>query len=111
MKRWRKPLLLGGGLAGILILVGAGIYLVRAAQNPRLRLDWQWWVSGDEAARAALITTQRTACPGAPFILPSDGFIGLLYGDPRGPYSQSRPHQGIDIFSDSEPGVIPVYAA
>lgn len=96
---------------GVLILVGAGIYLGRAAQSPRLSLDWQWWIAGNEAARAALITTQRTACPGAPFVLPADGFIGLLYGDPRGPYSQSRPHQGIDIFSNSEPGVTPVYAA
>jgi murein DD-endopeptidase MepM/ murein hydrolase activator NlpD len=58
-----------------------------------------------------LIIAQREACPGAPFILPADGFIGLLYGDPRGPYSRSAPHQGIDIFSDSEPGVTPVYAA
>ena len=54
---------------------------------------------------------QREACPGAPFILPSDGYIGLLYNDPRGPYSTSNPHQGIDIFSDSEPGLTPVYAA
>ncbi len=96
---------------GILILAGAGISLYHAAQSPRLRLDWQWWIAGNEAARAALVTTQRTTCPGAPFVLPADGFIGLLYGDPRGPYSQSRPHQGIDIFSNSEPGVTPVYAA
>jgi murein DD-endopeptidase MepM/ murein hydrolase activator NlpD len=54
---------------------------------------------------------QREACPGAPFILPSDGYIGLLYADPRGPYSVVNPHQGIDIFSNSEPGVTPVYAA
>ena len=69
------------------------------------------WAQGDEAQRAALITVQRAPCPGAPFILPSDGFIGLLYGDPRGPYSADAPHQGIDIFSPGEPGVSPVYAA
>jgi len=35
----------------------------------------------------------------------------LLYADPRGPYSRLRPHQGIDIFSNSDPGVTAVYAA
>ncbi|MAT98159.1 MAG: hypothetical protein CL608_13525 [Anaerolineaceae bacterium] len=58
-----------------------------------------------------MITEQREACPGAPFILPSDGFIGLLYADPRGPYSSNNPHQGIDIFSNTDPGITPVYAA
>jgi peptidoglycan LD-endopeptidase LytH len=35
----------------------------------------------------------------------------LLYADPRGPYSELQPHQGIDIFSNNEPGITPVYAA
>lgn len=69
------------------------------------------WRFGDPQTRQALVVAQRERCPGAPFILPSDGFIGLLYADPRGPYSQERPHQGIDIFSDAEPGLTPVYAA
>lgn len=69
------------------------------------------WARGDETERAALVTVQRDACPGAPFILPSDGYIGLLYADPNGPYSPAAPHQGIDIFSNAPPGVTPVYAA
>lgn len=69
------------------------------------------WARGDEAARAPLITVQREPCPGAPFVLPSDGYIGLLYADPNGPYSSSAPHQGIDIFSNADAGVVPVYAA
>lgn len=69
------------------------------------------WAGGDPATRAALITTQRDACPGAPFVLPADGYIGLIYADPNGPYSAAAPHQGIDIFSNTEPGVTPVYAA
>jgi murein DD-endopeptidase MepM/ murein hydrolase activator NlpD len=44
-------------------------------------------------------------------VLPADGFIGLMYGDPRGPYSEVHRHQGIDIFSPTEPGITPVYAA
>jgi murein DD-endopeptidase MepM/ murein hydrolase activator NlpD len=69
-----------------------------------------WW-TGDEQAKQALITTQRDACAGAPFVLPADGYVGLLYNDPRGPYSSLRPHQGIDIFSSQGLGVVPVYAA
>ena len=101
-------------VAGLLL---AGLYLAWSVLNlaadlrdPRSQTFWQWR-TGDDEARQALLTVQRDACPGAPFILPTDGFIGLLYGDPRGPYSSTRPHQGIDIFSQAEPGVTPVYAA
>lgn len=71
------------------------------------------WGRGNQATREALVITQRENCLGAPFILPADGFIGLLYADPRGPYSGSNPHQGIDIFSPDRdrPGLVPVYAA
>ena len=69
------------------------------------------WAQGNSAEREALVTVQRDSCPGAPFILPTDGFIGLLYDDPNGPYSSAAPHQGIDIFSNATPGVTPVYAA
>ena len=63
------------------------------------------WARGDEPIRAELITVQKDACPGAPFILPTEGFIGLLYADPSSPYSSAAPHQGIDIFSNAlEPG-------
>ncbi len=99
----------------LLLLLGAfvvnrGINYFRLLGNPGSRPLLQW-AQGDPTARAELITEQRDACPDAPFILPADGFIGLLYADPRGPYSSSNPHQGIDIFSEGEPGVTPVYAA
>lgn len=99
----------------MLLLALLALYLVIQAINygrlwhdPR-RQSFLQWANG--AARQELITMQRQACPGAPFILPADGFIGLLYEDPRGPYSGRNPHQGIDIFSNADPGVTPVYAA
>lgn len=91
-------------------LLNRGLGYIRLLNDPRSRSFVQW-AQGDAATRAELITTQREACPGAPFILPSDGFIGLLYADPRGPYSNDNPHQGIDIFSNTDPGDTPVYAA
>jgi murein DD-endopeptidase MepM/ murein hydrolase activator NlpD len=64
------------------------------------------------AARPDLITqADLTPCAGAPFILPSSGFVGLLWGDARLPYSSARKHSGIDIFGDGEIGEIPVYTA
>jgi peptidoglycan LD-endopeptidase LytH len=66
----------------------------------------------DPSSRPALMTTMnRSACPDAPFILPSDGFIGLLWQDPAAPYTVWNPHSGMDIFGDGTPGTVPVYAA
>jgi murein DD-endopeptidase MepM/ murein hydrolase activator NlpD len=79
----------------------------RDLRDPRTS-DLVQWAQG---TREDLVIAQREACPGAPFVLPADGYIGLLYGDPRGPYSAASPHQGIDIFSNAEPGLTPVYAA
>lgn len=101
----------------IVIIAGALIFgaiqiagLIGDLRGPRASQFVQW-ASGDETQRADLVTVQREPCPGAPFVLPSDGFIGLLYADPSGPYSAAAPHQGIDIFSNAAPGVMPVYAA
>ncbi len=61
--------------------------------------------------RAPLITDLKTPCANAPFLLPSRGFVGLLYADGSEPYSPFNRHPGIDIFGDGEPGTVPIYAA
>lgn len=63
------------------------------------------------SARPALVTAGGVACPGAPFILPSSGLVGLLWRDPLGPYTVFNRHTGIDIFGDGPSGTVPVYAA
>ncbi|MCB8985526.1 MAG: M23 family metallopeptidase [Ardenticatenaceae bacterium] len=104
-------------MSAAFLVVALALYLVdqaysflRYLNDPHSKSFMQW-ATGDTAVRQSLITVQRDACPGAPFILPADGFIGLLYADPRGPYSNLNPHQGIDIFSSTDPGLTPVYAA
>lgn len=47
-------------------------------------------------------------CGEAPFLLPTSGLIGFLWGDAFRP---GHRHQGIDIFGGKEPGVTPVVAA
>jgi hypothetical protein len=66
----------------------------------------------DPASRPSLATSMnRQACPDAPFILPSDGLIGLLWNDPAAPYTVVSTHTGMDVFGDGAPGTVPVYAA
>ena len=100
----------GVGCVALLYLAWQAAAYRRILTDPRNQTFAQW-AQGDPAKQAALITRQREVCPGAPFLLPADGFIGLLYEDPRPPYTPRRPHQGIDIFSPDGGNVTPVYAA
>ena len=68
------------------------------------------WFQSPEA-RPTLISRLSAPCPNAPFLLPSTGFVGFLYGDPTAPYTPLAPHTGIDIFGDGAVGTVPVYAA
>lgn len=69
---------------------------------------YRWF--NQPASRPELITHNAAPCPGAPFLLPSSGFIGLLWADPAAPYNILRRHTGIDIFGDGAPGEVPVVA-
>lgn len=46
-------------------------------------------------------------CGNAPFIFPTNGYIGFLWEDSFRPFHQ---HQGIDIFGGEAPGTTPVFA-
>ncbi len=48
-----------------------------------------------------------TQCVDAPFLMPSKGFIGYIWGDSFKLFTR---HQGIDIFGGTEAGITPVYA-
>ena len=63
-------------------------------RNPSAHADW--------------LVKAGSRCGSAPFAFPATGFIGYLWGDT---FDASHPHQGIDIFGGTEPGVTPVYAA
>lgn len=60
--------------------------------------------------RPLLSTEGGIACDGAPFILPTEGLVGLLWADPVPPYTSSHPHPGLDIFGNGESGTVPIYA-
>src|SRR5688572_11324533 len=51
--------------------------------------------------------TNLSQCQHAPFILPTEGWIGILYGDS---IFGTQNHSGLDIFGMAGNGVTPVYA-
>ncbi len=115
MKRFRRLPWWGQGLTLIVGLAGTfgGGYLAlilysQTQSNSPQYID-RWF--DDPASRPDLTTIRRDPCPGVPFILPSDGLIGLLWNDPAAPYNIFHRHSGLDIFGDGEPGTVPVYAA
>ncbi len=116
MKRLKKLPVWGYALIviigiGLLIIAGPTLLRLFSLTQSNSAGPIRAWFS-DASVRPELMTIRnREACPNAPFILPSDGFIGLLYRDPIGPYNIFRRHTGIDIFGDGAPGEVPVYAA
>lgn len=113
IKRFRRLPWWGKGIvgligAGLTVLCGfVGLTLYSQTQSNSVSHIRRWF--NDRSSREELITFE--ACEDAPFILPTPGFIGLLWNDPAGPYNIFRRHSGIDIFGDGEPGKIPVRAA
>lgn len=66
------------------------------------------WLRRPEA-HPEWVSRAGTRCrPDAPFLFPTDGFIGYLYDDSFRP---GHRHQGVDIFGGAPPGVVPVLAA
>lgn len=65
------------------------------------------WIRNPSAYREWMINAGGK-CGTAPFIAPTDGFIGFLWGDS---FRIGHRHQGIDIFGGQDVNVTPVYAA
>lgn len=73
---------------------GRNIKVLQFLNNPQEHQDW--------------VVKSGTRCAGAPFLFPTTGYTGFLWDDSFRP---GHRHQGIDIFSGTEAGVAPVYAA
>ncbi|MFN8374708.1 MAG: M23 family metallopeptidase [Anaerolineae bacterium] len=110
-KRLLFVLLFVIGLTLLALLLGGryALNLWSNSQSNSLPYIESWF--NDSASRAQLSNWRADGCPAAPFLLPSDGLIGLLWEDPAGPYTVLNPHTGLDIFGNGEPGTVPVYAA
>jgi hypothetical protein len=96
-------------LGGIVIVGGWLLYQWVMGRSNSNEYIFRWLRQPEE--HASLNSAALSRCPGAPFVLPSEGFIGLLWRDDAAPYNPLRRHTGIDIFGAGEPGTVPVYAA
>lgn len=95
--------ILAGGL-----IIGAAVYLlfIRKPLNMKRTLYVTQWLANPEAHSDWTIQA-KSRCGDAPFIFPTTGLVGYLWGDSF----HVGPHQGIDIFGGKEAGVTPVYSA
>jgi hypothetical protein len=101
MKRWFFALVL------ILFLVGSYFAYpwlrTRAGRSRRLG-EWL----NDPSAHADWALQPGKNCGSAPFLMPTGGYVGFIWGDSFRPGNR---HQGIDIFGGDAPGKTPVVAA
>jgi murein DD-endopeptidase MepM/ murein hydrolase activator NlpD len=95
----------------LLILTGvlAGIYLlIRGPQLTNSRTRQVIAYLRDPSSKQSLVIPSGARCGEAPFVNPSTGMIGFIWGDS---FRVGHRHSGIDIFSGTSAGVTPVYAA
>ncbi|MBN1148002.1 MAG: hypothetical protein JXA78_12160 [Anaerolineales bacterium] len=103
----RSPL--GCLLSVLIVLALVVVYLLyrgpgdSAARSARV-LAWL----RDPAAHPEWAVKAGERCGQAPFVIPTDGFIGYLWDDSFRP---GHKHQGIDIFAGTPGNVTPVVAA
>ena len=93
----------------VLLLICVGILICSA--YPRLRdsgfIDFFRYKQNPERVNLP-VATELAHCAAAPFVMPTTGWIGVLYGDS---ILGTANHSGLDIFTLDGNGVTPVYAA
>jgi hypothetical protein len=89
----------------IIIGIGSAIYLYRP--NSARLLFFRTWIR-NPASHPDWKLTAGSQCASAPFIFPTDGFAGFLWGDSFRP---GHAHQGIDIFGGTEVNITHVISA
>lgn len=97
-------MLLIAGLTAVIAAVVA--YYSYRPNATRVNKFYEWM--RDPGSHPDWKLVAGSQCGTAPFLFPTDGFAGFLWGDPFG---FRKTHQGIDIFAGTEAGMTPVVAA
>ena len=103
MKMWKILLVIA--IAGLIML--AGYLIIRRVFRPIRYVRVIEWIRNAKSHPEWAVTA-LDSCDNAPFIFPTDGYIGFLWGDSFRP---GHSHQGLDIFSGTKTGITPVVAA
>jgi hypothetical protein len=92
----------------VLVFVGMGAYtLWRQLVNPGRLWRFREWMS-NPGAHQDWSNKVGSRCRNAPFIFPSEGLIGFLWGDS---FRLDQQHQGIDVFGGTSLDKTPVVSA
>jgi hypothetical protein len=93
-------------LMGIILVAGYQAYRWYTRQGKRFPRVMTWL--RDPLAHPEWMVRAGERCRDAPFLMPTDGLIGFLWGDSFRP---GHRHQGLDIFGVQELNQTPVIAA
>jgi hypothetical protein len=102
----KRFLVLSIGVVAIIAAIGSAIYLYYRPNAKRL-IAFRTWLN-NPASHADWKLTAGSQCGSAPFLFPTDGFVGFLWGDSFRP---GHLHQGIDIFAGTDIGITRVISA
>lgn len=107
MRKRRSCLLWLFSAAAVLLLVGGYmVYRGRATSVTRMTRLMTWF--NDPRSRPDWSIQAGERCGEAPFIFPTNGYIGFIWGDSFRP---GHRHQGLDIFGGEAVNRTPVVAA
>jgi peptidoglycan LD-endopeptidase LytH len=90
------------------VVIGLGFYLYRSLRPTIGRTTHLAEWLHDPQAHPEWALQAGTRCGSAPFVMPTNGYVGYLWDDI---FSGGHHHQGIDIFGGTGIGVTPVVAA
>jgi len=103
MKMWKILVIIAA--VGLILL--AGYLIIRGIFRPIRYARVIEWIRNAKSHPEWAVNS-LDSCDNAPFIFPTDGYIGFLWGDSFRP---GHSHQGLDIFGGDKSGITPVYAA
>ena len=92
----------------VVAILTAGYSAYRLYRPNPARIDhFRRWIR-EPASHPDWKLSAGSQCGAAPFLFPTDGMVGFLWGDSFRP---GHTHQGIDIFAGTDVGVTPVVSA
>lgn len=92
----------------LVAIITAAITTYRLYRPTAARLDkFRQWMR-DPASHPSWKLVAGTPCGSAPFLFPTDGMVGFLWGDSFRP---GHTHQGIDIFAGTDVNITRVVSA
>ena len=89
-------------------LVGLGFYLFQSMRSSAARSPFVMSFINHPTDNQQYVIRAGTRCGNAPFVFPTTGMVGYLWGDS---FKVGTPHQGIDIFAGTDVDVTEVVSA